>query len=38
MHASGSFKTFMPAELGLEGNVEVQIPKSINRLAPEGIG
>lgn len=38
MHASGSFKTFMPAELGLEGTVEVQIPKSINRLRLKGSG
>jgi uncharacterized protein (TIGR02687 family) len=33
-----SFKTFMPAQLGLEGVVEVQIPKSINRLRQKGSG
>lgn len=33
-----SFKTFMPAQLGLEGTVEVQIPKSINRLRQKGSG
>lgn len=38
LHSSGSFKTFMPAQLGLEGTVEVQIPKSINRLRQKGSG
>jgi len=38
MRSSGSFKTFMPAQLGLEGTVEVQIPKSINRLRQKGSG
>jgi len=33
-----SFKSFMPAQLGLEGTVEVQIPKSINRLRQKGSG
>ncbi len=33
-----SFKTFMPAQLGLEGTMEVQIPKSINRLRQKGSG
>ena len=35
---NASFKTFMPAQLGLEGTVEVQIPKSINRLRQKGSG
>jgi len=38
MHSSNGFKTFMPAQLGLEGTVEVQIPKSINRLRQKGSG
>lgn len=32
------FRKFCPAELGLTGNVEVQIPKSINRLRLKGSG
>jgi uncharacterized protein (TIGR02687 family) len=38
LHSSGSFKTFMPKQLGLDGAVEVQIPKSINRLRLKGSG
>jgi len=38
MRSSVSFKTFMPVQLGLEGTVEVQIPKSINRLRQKGSG
>lgn len=38
MHASGSFKTFSSEQLGLTGHVEVQIPKSINRLRLKGSG
>lgn len=33
-----SLRKFSPAELGLEGKVEVQIPKSINRLRLKGSG
>lgn len=33
---SSSFKSFTSAELGLTGNIEVQIPKSINRLRFQG--
>ena len=33
---SSSFKSFTSAELGLTGNIEVQIPKSINRLRLQG--
>jgi uncharacterized protein (TIGR02687 family) len=32
------FKTFQPAQLGLAGTLEVQIPKSINRLRLKGSG
>ncbi|BAW25722.1 MULTISPECIES: BREX-1 system phosphatase PglZ type A [Pseudomonas] len=32
------FKTFSPNQLGLEGTLEVQIPKSINRLRLKGSG
>lgn len=32
------FKTFQPAQLGLDGSLEVQIPKSINRLRLKGSG
>lgn len=32
------FKTFQPAQLGLDGTLEVQIPKSINRLRLKGSG
>ena len=38
LRANDSFKTFMPSQLGLEGVVEVQIPKSINRLRQKGSG
>ena len=38
LHSSASFKTFMPEQLGLIGTVEVQIPKSINRLRQKGSG
>lgn len=38
LHSSGSFKTFLPAQLGLDGTVEVQVPKSINRLRLRGSG
>ena len=38
MRSSVGFKTFMPVQLGLEGTVEVQIPKSINRLRQKGSG
>lgn len=33
---SSSFKSFTSAELGLTGDIEVQIPKSINRLRLQG--
>ena len=33
-----SFKTFQPQQLGLAGNLQVQIPKSINRLRLKGSG
>lgn len=33
-----SFKTFRPEHLGLSGTLEVQIPKSINRLRLKGSG
>lgn len=33
-----SFKTFTSAQIGLDGDVEVQIPKSINRLRLKGSG
>lgn len=33
-----SLRKFQPAELGLAGDVEVQIPKSINRLRLQGAG
>lgn len=35
---NASFKSFMSAQLGLEGTMEVQIPKSINRLRQKGSG
>jgi uncharacterized protein (TIGR02687 family) len=38
MHSSAGFKTFMSEQLGLEGTVEVQIPKSIGRLRLKGSG
>ena len=36
--ASKRLRTFSPRQLGLVGNVEVQIPKSINRLRLKGSG
>lgn len=33
-----SFKTFQPQQLGLAGSLQVQIPKSINRLRLKGSG
>jgi len=33
-----SFKSFTAKELGIEGDMEVQIPKSINRLRKQGSG
>ncbi|MBN8486526.1 MAG: BREX-1 system phosphatase PglZ type A [Burkholderiales bacterium] len=38
LHESTSFKTFRPEQLGLGGGLEVQIPKSINRLRLKGSG
>ena len=38
LKTSSSFKSFMPEQLGLEGTVEVQIPKSISRLRLKGSG
>jgi uncharacterized protein (TIGR02687 family) len=38
LKTSSSFKSFMPAQLGLEGTMEVQIPKSISRLRLKGSG
>lgn len=35
---SGSLRRFTPMQLGLAGNIEVQIPKSINRLRLKGSG
>lgn len=35
---SSSFRSFTPEQLGLAGSVEVQIPKSINRLRLKGSG
>lgn len=35
---SASFKSYTPAQLGLEGTLEVQIPKSISRLRLKGSG
>lgn len=35
---SVSFKSYTPAQLGLEGTLEVQIPKSISRLRLKGSG
>ena len=31
-------RTFAPADLGLEGDLEIQVPKSINRLRKSGAG
>lgn len=38
LHESSSFKTFKPEQLGLAGSLQVQIPKSINRLRLKGSG
>ncbi|TYC60897.1 BREX-1 system phosphatase PglZ type A [Zoogloea oleivorans] len=38
LRESSSFKTFQPDQLGLAGNLQVQIPKSINRLRLKGSG
>lgn len=38
LREGSSFKTFGPEQLGLVGSVEVQIPKSINRLRLKGSG
>lgn len=38
LRTSASFKSFTPAQLGLEGTLEVQIPKSISRLRLKGSG
>lgn len=38
LREGASFKTFQPAQLGLAGTLEVQIPKSINRLRLQGSG
>lgn len=38
LHANQSLRTFQSAQLGLAGALEVQIPKSINRLRLKGSG
>lgn len=38
LHEHSSFKTFQPEQLGLTGSLQVQIPKSINRLRLKGSG
>jgi len=38
LRESSSFKTFQPDQLGLIGSLQVQIPKSINRLRLKGSG
>ena len=38
LREGASFKTFQPTQLGLAGTLEVQIPKSINRLRLQGSG
>lgn len=38
LHEHSSFKTFQPEQLGLAGSLQVQIPKSINRLRLKGSG
>ncbi|WP_426427031.1 BREX-1 system phosphatase PglZ type A [Pseudomonas palmensis] len=38
LRSQAGFKTFSPDQLGLEGTLEVQIPKSINRLRLKGSG
>lgn len=38
LRGNSSFKTFSAAQLGLSGSLEVQIPKSINRMRLKGSG
>lgn len=38
LRSQAGFKTFSPDQMGLEGTLEVQIPKSINRLRLKGSG
>lgn len=38
LRSQAGFKTFSPDQLGLEGTLDVQIPKSINRLRLKGSG
>lgn len=38
LRESAGFKRFFPEQLGLEGTLEVQLPKSINRLRLKGSG
>ncbi len=38
LHEVSSLRKFQPSELGLSGEMEVQIPKSINRLRLKGSG
>jgi uncharacterized protein (TIGR02687 family) len=38
LRSQAGFKTFSPEQLGLEGTLEVQIPKSINRQRLKGSG
>lgn len=38
LRENSSFKTFQPQQLGLAGSLQVQIPKSINRLRLKGSG
>lgn len=38
LRENSSFKTFLPEQLGLAGTLQVQIPKSINRLRLKGSG
>lgn len=38
LQENSSFKTFQPDQLGLTGSLQVQIPKSINRLRLKGSG
>lgn len=38
LRGNNSFKTFQPEQLGLTGTLEIQIPKSINRLRLKGSG
>lgn len=38
LRENSSFKTFQPVQLGLAGSLQIQIPKSINRLRLKGSG